>query len=261
MAAYGNIMTAKIMPPGLGEAILEFAVAIEGMTTPSEIIEALDAIIHGHCRIHVLGAAILPPRWGGWREGEAGRTVHLSNSAPKGWWDEYMELRRSDYDPHVAMAHLGFAPYTWSEVLRMLDPIGVDRWPNELALRYGMRDGLTCPIGGKWVVVYWAAKDLSSSLSQQTRALLALAASLVAIRLQKIIRPDPDRIGRGAALTQRELAVLRLLSVGKQLAAIATHLGIGEETVRSHLKKAETKLGVRNRTHAVAQAMRRHLIP
>ncbi len=59
----------------------------------------------------------------------------------------------------------------------------------------------------------------------------------------------------------RFLAVLRLLSMGKQLAAIATHLGIGEETVRSHLKKAESKLGVRNRTHAIAQAMRRHLIP
>jgi len=31
--------------------------------------------------------------------------------------------------------------------------------------------------------------------------------------------------------------------------------------VRSHLKKAETKLGVRNRVHAVAEALRQHLIP
>ena len=200
-------MLARIIPPGLGEALLEFAVAVDGMSTPSDIIEALDTITYAHCRIHVLGAGLLPPRWG---DSDASRTVYLSNSAPKGWWDEYMELRRKDYDPHVAMARLGFAPYTWSEVLRMLDPIGVDRWPNELALRYGMRDGLTCPIGGKWVVVYWSPKDLSGSLSQQTRALLAMAASLVAIRLQKIIHPHPDRIGRGAALTQRELAVLRL---------------------------------------------------
>ncbi len=254
-------MLTRILPPGLGEAILDFAVAIEGMSTPSEIIEALDKITYEHCRIHVLGAAMMPPRWGAVREGEAGRTVYLSKSAPKGWWDEYMELRRKDYDPHVAMAHLGFAPYTWSEVLKMLDPIGVDRWPNELALRYGMRDGLTCPIGGKWVVGYWAKKVLSGSLSQQTRALLAMAANLAAIRLQKVTHLDADRIGRGAGLTHRELAVLRLLSMGKQLAAIATHLGIGEETVRSHLKKAESKLGVHNRTHAVAQAMRRQLIP
>jgi DNA-binding CsgD family transcriptional regulator len=31
--------------------------------------------------------------------------------------------------------------------------------------------------------------------------------------------------------------------------------------VRSHLKKAQSKLGVNDRTHAVAQAMRLHLIP
>ena len=251
-------MLARIIPPGLGEALLEFAVAVEGMSTPSEIIEALDTITYAHCRIHVLGAADMPARW---TEADASRMVYLSKSAPKGWWDEYMELRRKDYDPHVVMARLGFAPYTWSEVMRMLDPIGVDRWPNELALKYGMRDGLTCPVGGKWVVVYWSPKDLSGSLSQQTRALLAMAASLVAIRLQKIIHPHPDRIGRGAALTQRELAVLRLISIGKELAAIATHLGLGHETVRSHLKKAEMKLGVKTRAHAVAQAMRRHLIP
>ena len=38
-------------------------------------------------------------------------------------------------------------------------------------------------------------------------------------------------------------------------------LGIGEETVRSHLKKVQAKLGVHNRAHAVAEAIRQHLIP
>jgi DNA-binding CsgD family transcriptional regulator len=36
---------------------------------------------------------------------------------------------------------------------------------------------------------------------------------------------------------------------------------LGEETVRSHLKKAQAKLGACTRTHAVAQAIRRRLIP
>lgn len=33
-------------------------------------------------------------------------------------------------------------------------------------------------------------------------------------------------------------------------------LGLGEETVRSHVKRAEVKLGVGERTHAGAQARR-----
>jgi DNA-binding CsgD family transcriptional regulator len=71
----------------------------------------------------------------------------------------------------------------------------------------------------------------------------------------------PKRVGKGASLTPRELAVLRLLSVGKHVREAAEHLHLGEETVRSHLKKAQAKLGVHDRTHVVAQAIRLHLIP
>jgi DNA-binding CsgD family transcriptional regulator len=42
---------------------------------------------------------------------------------------------------------------------------------------------------------------------------------------------------------------------------IGTLLGIGEETVRSRLKKVQAKLGARNRAHAAAEAIRQQLIP
>jgi DNA-binding CsgD family transcriptional regulator len=57
------------------------------------------------------------------------------------------------------------------------------------------------------------------------------------------------------------LAVLRLISAGAQLHEVAQELELGEETVRSHLKKAQSKLGVRNRAQAVAEALRQNLIP
>ena len=55
--------------------------------------------------------------------------------------------------------------------------------------------------------------------------------------------------------------MLRLLSNGKRVREIASLLDLGEETVRSHLKNAEVKLGVHDRSHAVAQAICQHLIP
>jgi LuxR family quorum sensing-dependent transcriptional regulator len=64
----------------------------------------------------------------------------------------------------------------------------------------------------------------------------------------------------GASLTQRELSVLKIASEGRTADEIARALGLGIETVRSHLKKARTKLGARNSAHAVAEAMRRLLI-
>ena len=61
-------------------------------------------------------------------------------------------------------------------------------------------------------------------------------------------------------LTQRELSVLKIASDGRTADEIADVLGLGMETVRSHLKKARTKLGARNSAHAVAEAMRQLLI-
>ena len=107
--------------------------------------------------------------------------------------------------------------------------------------------------------MYWS-RHVLFRLTQEQRALLFLGAKFAAIRLQKLIAPFVKRLGKGARSTPREIAVLRLLSSGKRLREIAPCLDLGEETVRSHLKKAQAKLGVRDRTHAVAQAIRLHLI-
>ena len=137
--------------------------------------------------------------------------------------------------------------------------MGTDRWAVELALK-GQRDRLVCPVGGRWVVVYWSKNVLH--LTPEERALLFMGASFAAIRcLQRLIEPNVRRIGTGSSLTPRELAVLRLLSNGTRVRESAKLLDLGEETVRSHIKKAQAKLGVRDRTHAVVQAVRLRLIP
>jgi len=61
-------------------------------------------------------------------------------------------------------------------------------------------------------------------------------------------------------LTGRERDVLELLAQGFQLDEIAGRLGIGLETVRTHVRNATERLGAVNRTHAVAIAIRRRLI-
>jgi DNA-binding NarL/FixJ family response regulator len=61
-------------------------------------------------------------------------------------------------------------------------------------------------------------------------------------------------------LTQRELDVLALLAEGLQHEEIARRLGIGSETVRTHLRKASNRLGAATRTQAVATALRLGLI-
>jgi DNA-binding CsgD family transcriptional regulator len=143
----------------------------------------------------------------------------------------------------------------------MVEPIGTDRWSEELFLKYGIRDALSCPVAGQWVVVFWSRKDLSKVLERQTRNMVFAAATFSALRLEQLTRPDFARTEGPPPLTPREIAVLRLISTGAPPREVAEALQIGEETVRSHLKKVQIKLGVRNRAHAVAEALRQNLIP
>ncbi len=60
--------------------------------------------------------------------------------------------------------------------------------------------------------------------------------------------PDP--------LTEREVDVLRLMTGGYSNREIARALGVAEGTVKNHVSSILSKLGVRDRTRAVLQAVK-----
>jgi len=242
--------------------LVEFTVQVGQYKTPSSVLDALDAAIAADISLMVLGAKRFGVNLRDRDTLKVGENVFIHKSVPEGWWDAYFELSKKAYAPILMMARHCLAPFTWTECLRMFEPVGIDRWSHELGLKFGMRDGLTCPVGARWVVVYWSRKVLSNTLSPQLRALLFMAANFAAIRLEQIVGPDPRRIGRQMSpLTARELSVLRLASIGHRTKRIAQLLELGEETIRSHLKKAQAKLGAKDRLHAVAEALRHQLIP
>lgn len=63
-----------------------------------------------------------------------------------------------------------------------------------------------------------------------------------------------------AGLAEREIEVLRLVSEGFDTGEIAGHLCYSERTVKNVLHDVTTRLQLRNRSHAVAYAMRLGLI-
>jgi len=241
-------------------ALVAFTDAVVRAESPSTVLDALQ-VFAGCVPLNVLGAARLPSGIGDWRSLRLGRHIFLHSSVPKGWWDEYAVMVRHEFDPGIMMAQSSIMAFTWTETRRMLDPIGIDQWPYELAMKYGIRDILTCPVGRRWSVAYWANKPLGPVLTPPLRILLQAAAGFAALRLEQILEHEAEPDERSVHLTPRELAVLRLASLGRTTEEAARLLGIGEETVRSHLKKAQEKLRARNRTHATSEAIRRHMIP
>lgn len=80
-----------------------------------------------------------------------------------------------------------------------------------------------------------------------------------------VTRPFLERMGsepetQASALSAREQQVLEALAEGMSTRGIADALGLGEETVKSHLSRVYTKLDVDDRVQAVVAAMRKGLV-
>ena len=74
-------------------------------------------------------------------------------------------------------------------------------------------------------------------------------------------RSAPRRDDAGLdRLTEREVEVLRLLATGKSNSELATHLFLGEGTIKTHVSHVLAKLGLRDRVQAVVFAYESGLV-
>jgi len=81
-----------------------------------------------------------------------------------------------------------------------------------------------------------------------------------ALEQERFIDPDVPPRGSRGKLTQRQREILQLLANGESTTVAARELGLSEETIKTHTKNTLARLGARNRTHAVAIALRESLI-
>lgn len=120
------------------------------------------------------------------------------------------------------------------------------------ALRAGASGYLLKHIGGAQLVDW---------LVQVHAGETAIDATLAARAAESAARLDAGEFWAGAhlGLTQRESEVLGLMVGGASNRAIATKLVVSEETVKTHVRAVYRKLGVSDRSGAVAAALREGL--
>jgi DNA-binding NarL/FixJ family response regulator len=119
----------------------------------------------------------------------------------------------------------------------------------------------------------WVKVEIRSGKARTTSPVVALiavdtldakAAGRIVQLIQKVAAGDgsprtpPSRSRAG--LSDRETEVLRLVADGKDTQAIARELSYSERTVKNVLHDVTTRLQLRNRSHAVAYALREGLI-
>jgi len=100
----------------------------------------------------------------------------------------------------------------------------------------------------------------SAYLARTAAADLLTRAVRAALAQESFVDPAVPPPGSRGKLTRRQREILQLLANGESTTVAARELGLSEETVKTHTRNALARLGARNRTHAVAIAMREALV-
>ncbi len=100
----------------------------------------------------------------------------------------------------------------------------------------------------------------SAYLARTAASELLMRAVRAALAQESFVDPAVPPPGSRGKLTRRQREILQLLANGESTTVAARELGLSEETVKTHTKNALARLGARNRTHAVAIALREALI-
>ena len=81
-----------------------------------------------------------------------------------------------------------------------------------------------------------------------------------AVAQERFVDPAVPPKGSRGKLTRRQREILQLLADGESTTVAARELDLSEETVKTHTKNPLARLGARNRSHAIAIALREDLI-
>jgi NarL family two-component system response regulator LiaR len=101
------------------------------------------------------------------------------------------------------------------------------------------------------------AKELGDAIRAAYAGRSTLAPEVTQMLIHVVARPP--RVGYD--LTEREVEVLRLMTIGLSNAQIGERIMISRNTVRYHVRNILSKLHADNRTGAVALAMQHELVP
>lgn len=177
---------------------------------------------------------------------------------PNEWAERYFSSGYIEHDPTIEHVRRSVVPVDWRQIERATN--GKNSVMNE-ARDFSLKNGITIPhvaIDGRRLGASFAGQSPELDHPDFRTFLTMVSASAIAATMH--IQNTAVRPSGKVYLTAREMEVLLLASHGKRVLEIATRLSLHPGTVRKHLDTARSKLGAINRTHAVAEAIRRGIL-
>lgn len=166
---------------------------------------------------------------------------HMHSAYPEKWREEYEDRNYFAGDPVLTWALISSGCKRWSELI-VPDVRKVMVRGASFGLKFGAVFSTKRGRKRSFLTMARSDREFTDNEIEQVNAKFQLWCDLVTNR---------------AALTDKELEVLRLLRDGLGQQEIADSLNIAESTVKQRAVNATGKLGANNRTQAVAIAMAR----
>lgn len=184
-----------------------------------------------------------------------GEKVSSDTTFPPAFIEAYIVEGLGKRDPFVAAARRATKTVIEAEVYSKEEPA---RRLAYLARTFGIHNRTLFPI--RRGDVTYGAITLTRSTPFERDEIVFVEVVAEAIH-SAITQPLRERfVAEQMKLTPGELACLTQASFGLTSDDIAKATGYQTDTVNSYIKQAVKKLGVGNRTHAIAEAIRRKLI-
>jgi len=190
------------------------------------------------------------------------QNVSLGNY-PAEWVKEYMETGYASLDPVVAHCFSKHTPIVWDKNTGKGEKVVEEFFQkaHNAGLRYGMSVGHKGYDGTVCLISLAGLKPIKTESRDYRKIVIALYSVIASLHC-KIVETTGATLSEANQpdLTAREKQCLVWAADGKTSGEIADILGISESTVVFHIKNFIQKLGVTNRSQAVAKAVRLGLI-
>lgn len=202
---------------------------------------------------HILAGTI--PRPGSSRVQQVGHVVLAD--WPEEWARRYFSHGYLFRDPTIRRVNAHASPFFWSELDAECaqDPAG--RRVMDEAGDFGLARGFTVPVVTvEGDVAGFSLAGRHGETSPEARGVLTLLSTYALARSLQLRRADEEEPYLRPSLSPRERETLQWAAEGFTDREIAERMRITDHGVDRHLRAARRKLGTRNRTHAVAEAIR-----
>jgi LuxR family quorum-sensing system transcriptional regulator CciR len=199
------------------------------------------------------------------------KTLLALSNYPRPWLDYFFEHRLTNDDPVLLASYRTAVGFRFADIPFLIAVTDRHRQILEAARREGITDGFCVPahIPGEvegsctfTVGVRFPLPEANLPMAQLVGSFAYEAARRVQLAKNSIVRPVPGGACSAASaattiapITARQLECLALVARGKSDWEISRILGIGQETVKHHIRIARERYEVGTRIQAAIRAI------